>query len=132
MSIVCLAGHVPLAEAQPGQTRPERMFQKLGTEVLQANMKGGLVLTSSYSGLGTAEIATGVIYSYLHKAGLADGVPPVVIHSACDSDQTCRDVLLHHRLGELSLIFKALGELSLILKALGLQFASVVYINNGW
>ena len=52
---------------------------------MQENLNRGLVVTTHYSGVGTAEKAVAIV---------ADG--NAAFHSACDLNSACREVLLHH------------------------------------
>lgn len=78
----------------------EHMYDQAGTldpsciERLLANMKEGVVLTSSYSGLGTDIIAAKIIERMVTRLGLATLTECIVSYAVCDNSELCQDILL--------------------------------------
>eukprot|EP00435_Cladocopium_sp_Y103_P048908 s774_g14.t1 len=69
-----------------------------GREVLIQNMaaKKGLVMTTTFSGVGSAELAAELLLDALREDGLVQPGFDFHVHSACDKDAMCREVLMHH------------------------------------
>lgn len=69
-----------------------------GQESLVRNMsaKSGIVMTTTFSGVGSAEIAAGMLCKALRDEGLVEPGFDLHVHSVCDKDPMCRQVLMRH------------------------------------
>ena len=78
---------------------PERLIDALGAEVLKEHSyHKGITITTDYSGIGTPEIAMGVIYAHLQTRGLAPADQSgLKMHYVCDNDTHCQEVLQARR-----------------------------------
>ena len=75
------------------------MGKPLTQEALSEFLDHGIVLTTDYSGCGTAELAAAMIQeAFVHqKLATAEAARGLVVHSrACDRDGTCRETLRSH------------------------------------
>ena len=80
---------------------PERFMQKVvrneqGSWMLR-NLRTctGIVLTTSFSGIGSAEVAASMVANHLCKMGIWHG-DALQVYSACEIDVSCQGVLLSH------------------------------------
>ena len=77
--------------------RAEQMMVAFSAQVLQDNLRacGKVVLTTSFSGIGSAEVAASMIAQQLQ----ADSLWPrgnLQVHSVCEKEPSCRKVLMAH------------------------------------
>ena len=80
---------------------PARFLQKLldmeACDLVQANLKSlkSVVLTTSFSGVGSPEVALSMIARRLEEMGIWDS-DTVRVYSACEKDVPCQGVLTSH------------------------------------
>ena len=81
---------------------PKHVVAKLigvhGQDVLASNLnaKRGLLLSTTFSGLGSAELAAGMLLESLRDEGIVKPDFELQVYSACDKDPMCRAVLAQH------------------------------------
>lgn len=78
------------------KTFVDELTNLYGREALVTNMsaKSGIVMTAAFSGVGSAEIAAGMICRALREEGLVNPGFDFYVHSVCDRDPMCREVLM--------------------------------------
>eukprot|EP00971_Amphidinium_carterae_P342037 6481169-Amphidinium_carterae.2 len=75
----------------------QHLLDKLPMERVMRNTQPGVVFTTHYSGMGSAEIAAGVVHSYLEQSrSTLSSEPCFEMFSACDNDNACQAVLGKH------------------------------------
>ena len=71
-------------------------------DMYAGNMEAGVVVTSSYSGVGSDAVACSMLEHAAKQQGLvygdsqADGCRAVSVYAACDIDPTCQALLANH------------------------------------
>eukprot|EP00971_Amphidinium_carterae_P327886 6459477-Amphidinium_carterae.2 len=79
---------------------PEAVMNRLDIDRVVENLSAGILLTTHYSGMGTAEIACSVLHAFLEERQLVTSnlaEHKFKCYSACDINRTCQEVLLQHR-----------------------------------
>ena len=86
-----------------------RMFERatgqdaLANDRLVHKLRKGVVITTHFSGIGTAEAATNYITGLQGTSGVGSDARGFAVFAVCDCNRTCRDVLMqlpdHHVLG---------------------------------